>query len=133
MLSLSLESGLNETAVRDILNGKVKNPTYNTLASLAKTLNCKVDDLALDPEEQELAIGNYILLLKSSKVNLRLFAKSVQIIDEFISNKKLNFSYLDKVKLYWSWYDLSLMNRTKLNNKNRNNIQLETLINSKRK
>ncbi len=37
--SLSLKAGLNPTAVRDMLEGRVKYPRYDTVESLAKALN----------------------------------------------------------------------------------------------
>lgn len=45
---VSKEAGLNETAVRDILEERVKNPTHRTIAALAKRLGCTVADLTGD-------------------------------------------------------------------------------------
>ncbi len=42
---LSVAAGLNPTAVRDILEERVKNPTARTLEALAKQLGCTVSDL----------------------------------------------------------------------------------------
>lgn len=43
--SLALKAGLNETAVRDILIGKSRNPRTDTVAKLAKVLGCSLPDL----------------------------------------------------------------------------------------
>lgn len=43
--SLSVQSGLNATAVRDIMEERIKNPTYRTLSALARTLKCTVAEL----------------------------------------------------------------------------------------
>ncbi len=42
---LSLDAGLSETAVKDILSGKSENPKHDTLAKIAKRLACTVADL----------------------------------------------------------------------------------------
>lgn len=42
---LALKAGLNETAVRDILQGRSKDPQLSTIISLARVLDCPVDAL----------------------------------------------------------------------------------------
>lgn len=42
---LSLQAGLNETAVRDILEGRIRSPTVRTIGALAKVLGCTAADL----------------------------------------------------------------------------------------
>jgi len=43
--SLARAAQLNETAVRDILKGRSKNPRVDTLQAIAKVLGCTVNDL----------------------------------------------------------------------------------------
>lgn len=43
--SLADRSGLNETAVRDILKGRSKNPTIGTLSKMADALNVPLESL----------------------------------------------------------------------------------------
>lgn len=43
--SLALKAKLNETGIRDILEGKSKNPRADTLAKIAKALGCAAADL----------------------------------------------------------------------------------------
>src|SRR5581483_7499274 len=45
---LSLDAGLSETAVKDILSGKSENPKHDTLAKIAKRLACTVAINELD-------------------------------------------------------------------------------------
>ena len=45
MKSLSKAAGKNETYVRDILEGRVKNPSYENLKYLAAALGCDVGEL----------------------------------------------------------------------------------------
>ena len=53
--SLALAAELNETAVRDFLKGRSKNPRIDTLDALAKTLRCLVSALRGNDEQS----GNY--------------------------------------------------------------------------
>lgn len=43
--SLSEAAGLNETAVRDIMNGRARRPLYTTIIALADVLGCTPGDL----------------------------------------------------------------------------------------
>lgn len=43
--SLSQKASLNDTAVRDIIEGRSKNPRHDTLQKIAKALGCTVADL----------------------------------------------------------------------------------------
>lgn len=52
---LSLEAGLSETAVKDILSGRSENPKDDTLAKLSKRLACTVADLTGDRPESRRA------------------------------------------------------------------------------
>jgi len=47
--ALALKAGLNETAVRDILKGRSKDPQYTTLNSIARVFGCTIEDLYSDP------------------------------------------------------------------------------------
>jgi phage repressor protein C with HTH and peptisase S24 domain len=44
-LSLAKAAGLHETAVRDIIKGRAKQPRYDKLVALARVLNCTVAEL----------------------------------------------------------------------------------------
>ena len=44
-IALSTKAGLNRNAVQDILDGRSKNPRYDTLEKLAKALGCTVAEL----------------------------------------------------------------------------------------
>ena len=109
MKSLSITAGLNETAVRDILRGKVNSPTYKTLNKLAIALNCNVDNLISDKTSHS------NLTYKLSSIDVRLFAKSIAKIDELIKTKQISLSNLDRAKVYLAWYDLSVINRLNKN------------------
>lgn len=76
---LSLESGLNETAVKAILSGKSQHPRHDTLEKLAARLRCSVDDLlgkqqSARPERQRV-IENLRDALRAAGVNLAELAE----------------------------------------------------------
>ena len=48
--SLARAAQLNETAIRDILKGRSKNPRIDTLKAIATVLECTVNDLIGDIE-----------------------------------------------------------------------------------
>lgn len=48
--SLARAAQLNETAIRDILKGRSKNPRVDTLKAIATVLDCTVNDLIGDAE-----------------------------------------------------------------------------------
>jgi transcriptional regulator with XRE-family HTH domain len=122
MLKLSALAGLNETAVRDILNGKMKNPTYKTLYHLAKVLKCSVDELVL--ETGEVIAGEEILLFNNPKINEKIFAKVIDDAEKLILKKKLKINNLQRTMIYFSWYDLLVMNQHEAVSK----TQLEKLM-----
>lgn len=45
---LAVKAGLNETAVRDIIQGRSRDPQYNTLRAIVRVLGCSVEDLYQD-------------------------------------------------------------------------------------
>lgn len=53
MRELSTKAGLNESAVKQILNGTVTSPRGDTLKKLANALGCQVDELLSEPESGE--------------------------------------------------------------------------------
>ena len=48
--SLARAAELNETAIRDILKGRSRNPRIDTLKAIATVLQCTVNDLVGDTE-----------------------------------------------------------------------------------
>lgn len=42
---LEKRAGLSLSSVRNILNGRSKNPSYDTIVAIAKELNCSLDEL----------------------------------------------------------------------------------------
>jgi transcriptional regulator with XRE-family HTH domain len=132
MLKLSLAACLNETAIRDILNGKVKSPTYKTLQKIANALKCKVDDLVTKADDG-LVLKKDSLLFDNSKINVKKFASTLQTVDELLRKKELKLSYIDKARVYFAWYDLTILNDNPLQDEKLIEAQLSTLINASKK
>ena len=55
--ALALKSGLNETAVRDILKGRSTDPQFSTLRGIARTLGCAIEDLYKEPPRGKATFG----------------------------------------------------------------------------
>jgi transcriptional regulator with XRE-family HTH domain len=104
MKQLSLDSGLNETAVRDIMRGRVANPTYHTLSSLARTLICTVAELT---GEQDLKNA----LTNTRSINYQALIKAVNIIDDLINEEQLILKSTDKAKAYLACYEILALNK----------------------
>ena len=63
-------AGLKISAIRNILNGKSKNPGIDVIHSLAKILNCSIDELITTPnfakassQDKDNPIENYALFI----------------------------------------------------------------------
>lgn len=110
MKSLSLAAKLNETAVRDILRGKVGSPTYKTLLKLSNTLNCAVEELVGTSKITKSPLEE-ALLSRSRHIDLGLFARTIGTVDKLLKQKKLKPTDLVKAKIYLAWYDLLLINQ----------------------
>jgi len=128
MLSLSLAASLNETAIRDILNGKIKSPTYQTLSKISQALKCHVDDLMKEANPNSLEVIGRNLLFNNSKIDAKRFAKTITIVDELIKKKDLRLDPLVRTKIYFSWYDLSILNKDISKDKSLTEMTLDTII-----
>lgn len=53
---LSIEAGLGETAIGDIIRERSLNPRHATLLKIANALDCTVEALFTGPDEDQLAI-----------------------------------------------------------------------------
>jgi len=86
---LSQKAGLNETFVRDLLNGKSKNPRGDSLAKLAAVLGCSVTDLLRDAYNTSLRPRNgsaTVMIPREmasiDEIDVRASGGPGQIIDE---------------------------------------------------
>lgn len=105
MKKLSLAAGLNETAVRDILKGRVTNPTYATLYKICTVLGASVDEVA-KPETKTINItlskeelkmrGNVAKLSKCESTIKRL----TDIMEADCPNKHLIECTLEAINYY---------------------------------
>lgn len=80
------DSGFSHTAVRDIINGKVKNPTYRVLVALAETAKVDVRRITVGPDYQEVdqqtaEIADLISRLEPDERRLLLNLAKSQIAD----------------------------------------------------
>lgn len=78
------DAGLSHTAVRDILQKKVKNPTYGTLLKLAKVAGVDVQRITVGPHyqrerEQNEEIIHLLLQLEPQERDFLLNAAKAQV------------------------------------------------------
>ncbi|AIL64872.1 hypothetical protein NOVO_02390 [Rickettsiales bacterium Ac37b] len=103
MKGLSLSAHLNETAVRDIITGRVKNPTYITLEKLARVLECEVKDLTAS------STSNNSFTHSVNVLDTEALIKSIIKVDHIIQKNNLSLNIEDKARVYVAWYELALL------------------------
>jgi transcriptional regulator with XRE-family HTH domain len=108
MKGLSLAANLNETAVRDILKGRVINPTYKTLEKLATILGSSVRELTENPLGGEEITVNPV---KLTEISRELFIQSIVKVDELIKRNNIQLTAEERAKIYVAWYELLILNR----------------------
>jgi DNA-binding Xre family transcriptional regulator len=104
MTSLSIAAGLNTTAVRDILRGRVKSPKYSTLEKLALALCCNVNDIIGRTIDPEIKKG----LLRIKDIDIELFAEAVTEVDLSILSGKRIISIRERALQYLQAYNQKL-------------------------
>jgi transcriptional regulator with XRE-family HTH domain len=88
-------SGVPIGTLNKILNGQSKNPQLETLAALARVLECSIDDFdtsfnnnfAIDPAARQLLEERKVLASKSSKATLEQLKQMNKIMDALFGEK----------------------------------------------
>ena len=107
--SLEREAGLKVHAVRNILLGKSKNPSADTLKAISNVLGCTVDDLLNTENENNQAPinkNNASIEIQNSK----LFHNVVQGILEVFEEHKKTPTYKDLSFMILEVYQYSVEN-----------------------
>ncbi|MBW8308652.1 MAG: helix-turn-helix domain-containing protein [Candidatus Paracaedibacteraceae bacterium] len=104
---LERRAGLALASVRNILNGRSKNPTIETMRAIANTLGCTVDDLITEKETlvattEKLQQDEHHQWLKP------LLLESIDFVDSYLENKKHPFSFEEAMFLVKEIYTFSL-------------------------
>lgn len=86
---LEKKSGLSLSSVRSILNGRSKNPTIDTIAAIANTLGCTIDELVKEnaPNTQKK------IAKEESKQHEWVFSLLLEVI-EFVEDHLKKTSYV---------------------------------------
>ena len=95
--TLERQAGLKPSAVHNILYGRSKNPSINTLLSLAKALNCTVSDLI--GENQNFlngTTGQPATADVSEPLSLELYTRCLAFLTSFLAKKKI---WVDKQQI----------------------------------
>ncbi|RZK20659.1 MAG: XRE family transcriptional regulator [Flavobacterium sp.] len=111
MKSLSIMAGLNETAVRDIIKGRVNSPTYKNLSKICVVLECSVDELNQTNKTQKTEPED-----SREEINIEILAKSIEKVDLIISQYDAKPDSITRAKLYLTCYKLLIAkgNSTKI-------------------
>lgn len=97
MKSLSIAAGKNETYVRDILEGRVKNPSYASLKSIADQLRCDVSELTEGNGMQERQGASFRALSGGikKKVDPDQLVDAMLMVNELALKNKIKLSKQD--------------------------------------
>jgi DNA-binding Xre family transcriptional regulator len=120
MKSLSLAAKLNETAVRDILKGRVQSPSFHTLERLAETLNCEVYDITYGSNNPYKNRAN-------PKLNAELLGRVIKKVDKLLDEQHIKLPVEERSRIYSAWYELKVLNDTEEDDK-KDEAQINTLI-----
>jgi transcriptional regulator with XRE-family HTH domain len=99
---LEKKAGVKKNAIRNIIDGRSKNPTMETLLSIAAVIGCSIDNLIKGNDDliQEASSPSQI----NQEIypwNMVLFQQVVQVINELLNKRTIILSYdevLDIVK-----------------------------------
>ncbi|WP_010303940.1 helix-turn-helix domain-containing protein [Candidatus Odyssella thessalonicensis] len=110
---LERRAGLSVSAVRNILIGRSKNPTMETLLAIANTLGCTVDELVRDqppsiPEPQSLQMNEQHPWVK------RLAIDTIEFVDHYLNSKGYTPSFEEILFFIREIYTFSLGTEEKL-------------------
>lgn len=88
--SLEKMAGLKESVVRNILQGKSKNPTIDTISSIAEALGCTIDELIKGENIADKASEDYTK--PDIKWNYELFLDTVKVTNSIITDQSIAFN-----------------------------------------
>lgn len=95
MKSLSQAAGKNDTYIRDILEGRVKNPSYSSMQAIAEKLDCEVADLIQEgnfAERSTVKFRGYSGVPKNKNFNADIIVNATLLIKEVANKKKIKLS-----------------------------------------
>ena len=70
--ALERQAGLSIHSIRNILKGRIKNPSVHSLQAIAETLGCSLDDLIQKSLSRNGEVGQVIKLIVKSKNGVTL-------------------------------------------------------------
>jgi hypothetical protein len=102
MKGLSLEAGLNDTAVRDIIKGRVKSPSLNTIQKIANIMKCELIDLINRPINN---FDNYYRRPPLNKLSAYILNKAISKADLYITTNNITLTSEQRATLYIKFYE----------------------------
>lgn len=89
---LERDSGLKQSTIQNILHGRSKNPSIETIQLLARKLNCSIEELIGDDGyhyNKEQKTQKFPQDQENCPWNAKLFIESVSIIDKLLQAKNI--------------------------------------------
>lgn len=121
---LERQSGLKPSTIQNILNGRSKNPTIETLLSISKRLNCTVDELLNNTSTEKLSLTISHGKNKTTEWIPDLYKSCIDAFEKATSNKNLTICKETAISCINEIYSFSINNE----NHNINHRFIEWLL-----
>jgi len=91
---LERRAGLKQSTLQNILYGRSKNPSIETVSLIAKELNCSIEELMgeLNVYHSEVPVSKIDAVVEEPYWNATLYIKAIEVIQTILDAKKLNLS-----------------------------------------
>lgn len=106
--ALEKKAGLRPSAIQNILYGKSKKPSINTIQAIARALNCTVPDLLEENENpfQGISRQEEKYISQTNEWNIDLYINTLKIVSNLLKNKNISLpkektlEYADEIYTY---------------------------------
>ncbi len=124
-------AGLKNGAVRNIIQGKSKNPTIQTLIKICKILDCSLNAI-INTNNFEHTVHN-ISFTKNQEIenwDRELFTKSTEFVGEYLYQNKINIKFYEAISLIIEVYSFAIIKNEGVIDKKMSEWILEKLLKS---
>jgi transcriptional regulator with XRE-family HTH domain len=114
--NLEKKSGLKKNAIRNIIEGRSKNPNIDTLTSIASTMGCSIDSLINATDNRNILQDQY----DANSPHLwdyQLFEQTTYTVKNLLDEKKSNMHFENILELIKEIYLFSLEKENENGNK----------------
>lgn len=94
---ISILAGLHRDGVRNMFNGKSKDPGYSTVSRLARVLGCQVAYLGGEPEAERYPARSPA---PPSPLEDRLLTEALEVYLDVLNHRRMNWPAARKAKVF---------------------------------